>query len=86
MYPGTFLAGGLQEKGDNRWLFLNLKHWYVCGSWAGTMPAEQIRVNPINREFSGPAERVRLQTCRLIGNYPATVGGWDWIEWGAAIN
>ena len=25
---------------------------------------------PINCDFSGPAERVRLMTCRLIGNYP----------------
>ena len=25
---------------------------------------------PINRDFSGPAERVRLINCRLIGNYP----------------
>ena len=24
---------------------------------------------PINCDFSGPAERVRLMTCRLIGNY-----------------
>ena len=27
------------------------------------------RLVPINCDFSGPAERVRLMTCRLIGNY-----------------
>ena len=27
------------------------------------------RLVPINRNFSGPAERVRLMTYRLIGNY-----------------
>ena len=28
-------------------------------------------MDPINRDFSEPAERVRLMACRLIGNYPA---------------
>ena len=37
------------------WLLLTRK--YVC------------RLVPINCDFSGPAERVRLMTCRLIGNY-----------------
>ena len=27
-------------------------------------------MDPINRDFSEPAERVRLMACRLIGNYP----------------
>ena len=35
------------------------------------MSTEQVRVDPINRDFSEPAERVRLMACRLIGNYPA---------------
>ena len=42
-------------------------HWSLCCSWAGTM----IRVYPINRDFSGPAKRVQIMACRLIGNYPA---------------
>ena len=29
------------------------------------------RVYPINRDYSGPAERVRLVTCRLTCDYPA---------------
>ena len=29
------------------------------------------RVYPINRNFSSPAERVRLMKCWLVGNYPA---------------
>ena len=28
-------------------------------------------MDPINRDFSEPAERVRLMACQLIGNYPA---------------
>ena len=36
---------------------LLLSRKYVC------------RLVSINRNFSGPAERVRLMTCRLIGNY-----------------
>ena len=36
---------------------LLLSRKYVC------------RIISINRNFSGPAERVRLITCRLIGNY-----------------
>ena len=36
---------------------LLLSRKYVC------------RLLPINCDFSGPAERVRLMTCRLIGNY-----------------
>ena len=34
------------------------------------MSAEQIRVYSINRDYSGPAERVRLVTCRLTCDYP----------------
>ena len=40
-------------------IYVALSRNYVC------------RVDPINRNFSGPAKRVRLMTCRLIGNYPA---------------
>ena len=29
------------------------------------------RIYPINRNHSGPAERVRLVTCRLTSDYPA---------------
>ena len=34
------------------------------------MSAEKIRVYPINRDYSGPAERVRLVPCRLTCDYP----------------
>ena len=34
------------------------------------MSSEQIRVYPINRDYSGPSERVRLVTCRLTCDYP----------------
>ena len=33
--------------------------------------SEYIRVYPINRDYSGPSERVRLVTCRLTCDYPA---------------
>ena len=29
------------------------------------------QVYPITRDYSGPAERVRLVTCRLTSDYPA---------------
>ena len=34
------------------------------------MSSESIRVFLINRNYSGPAERVRLVTCRLTCDYP----------------
>ena len=34
------------------------------------MISEYIRVYPINRDYSGPSERVRLVTCRLTCDYP----------------
>ena len=34
------------------------------------MSSEQIRVYLINRDYSGPSERVRLVTCRLTCDYP----------------
>ena len=66
MYPGTFLAEELLEKGDNHFVpsqvlifMLLLSRNYV------------FRVDPITRDYSGPAERVRLVTCRLTFDYPA---------------